>query len=114
VGTCLGHRHSSATPLRFVNCGPQQPMKFSVLQIPNGPLQILRKSRSARGPLGYRICRSVGRRTAEPLGRKQVGRLLPGIASHGEDIAALGFVRQFRSRAFLSQNKPLPDMTEAQ
>ena len=49
------------------------------------------------GRPGHRICRSVGRRTAEPLGRKQVGRLvLNGIAAHAEDIAALGNVRQSR------------------
>ena len=44
--------------------------------------------------------RVVGRRTAEPLGRKQVGRLvLNGIAAHAEDIAALGIVRQSRNLA---------------
>jgi len=76
---------------------PEQPVKFSVLKKPNGPWQILGKNRSAGGPPGHRTCRSVGRGIAEPLGRKQVGRLvLGGIAAHAEDIAALGIVRQSR------------------
>ena len=68
-----------------------------VLQIPNGLWQILGKSRSAGRAPWRGLRRVIGRRTVQSLGRKQVGRLVANwIATHAEDIAALGIVRQSR------------------
>jgi hypothetical protein len=95
---CLNNRHGPAATLELVDCGPKQQLKVSIRQIAHRPGQIGGKSRSACWPPRHGL-RRVVRRSGRPPGRKQGGCLAPNrIAGHGKDIAALGFLRQLRSR----------------